>query len=204
MFLFTLLLKSQLNFLAHCYLSCRDEDLMIGNFITDFLKAGEESFFSAEIQMGIQLHRKIDRFTDRHLQSIEVRSLLRKRHGKYASVAVDLLWDYYLCQNWDMFSNQRLRNFVDSNYELILNNHKKLPGRLSVRIHRMIDDDFLMAYVSKERMTSALKWMDQRTSFPSKFIELIKDVEENDMDFSDKFKQFFPDIIEYVEKNCYC
>ena len=50
-----------MNFLAHLYLSGEDEELMIGNFIADFIRNREVTNYSEGIQKGIFLHRKIKR-----------------------------------------------------------------------------------------------------------------------------------------------
>jgi acyl carrier protein phosphodiesterase len=55
-----------MNFLAHIYLSGDSEDLLIGNFIADFVKGKQYEQFVGSIQKGIFLHRQIDYFTDTH------------------------------------------------------------------------------------------------------------------------------------------
>ena len=191
-----------MNYLAHCYLSCSDEDLTVGNFITDFLSGSEGEKYSDEIQKGIELHRLIDSYTDAHPISKLLRAKLRARHGKYASVAVDLVWDFFLCYNWDKFNAISKREFADRNYAILWKNRQHLPAGLSSNIQHMIDDDFLLAYDGIERARRSLGWMDKRTKFPSNFVELIKDIEENEEEFSQLFQEFFPDIISKVEGFC--
>ena len=55
-----------MNFLAHIFLSCGSEDLLIGNFIADFISNKEVNQYDPEVQKGIQLHREIDSYTDNH------------------------------------------------------------------------------------------------------------------------------------------
>lgn len=193
-----------MNYLAHCYLSCSDEDLMIGNLITDFLKKSEVSDYSGRVLEGIDLHRKIDTFTDKHPASLELRALLRKRHGKYASVVVDLVWDYMLCQNWKDYSGTDLDAFAAPIYEIVKKRKDELPNRFASKLENMINSDFLLSYRNVDRMRSSLQWMDKRVNFPSNFVGAILDVQENEAQINEWFKSFFPDVIAFVDEQCGC
>lgn len=193
-----------MNYLAHCYLSCTDEDILIGNFMTDFMKKSEEVNYSGRVLEGINLHRAIDTFTDTHPASLELRALLRPRHGKYASVVVDLIWDYYLSRDWEAYSGRSLVDFNKDIYSILLKRKEELPIKLKEKIDVMVQKDFLMAYASKENMLHSLKWMDKRVNFKSAFHEAILDVEENDVLITDLFRVFFPDLIAHAALHCAC
>jgi len=60
-----------MNYLAHCYLSGKNEDLLLGNFMTDFLQKKEERNYKDIVLLGIQLHRAIDTFTDQHPATLD-------------------------------------------------------------------------------------------------------------------------------------
>jgi len=193
-----------MNYLAHCYLSCSDEDLMLGNIITDFMRKKEEKNYSGRVLEGIQLHRKIDSYTDKHEASLLLRTLLRPRHGKYASVVVDLVWDYMLCSHWSDYSGSELHAFATPIYEILLSRKSELPTAFSNKVDAMIENDFLLSYQSVDSMRSSLRWMDRRVNFPSDFEGAILDVEENHTYITELFKQFFPDLIAYVDAYCEC
>ncbi len=55
-----------MNYLAHIFLSGNDDDVLIGNFIGDYVKGKDFNNYPAGIQKGILLHRRIDTYTDRH------------------------------------------------------------------------------------------------------------------------------------------
>jgi len=57
-----------MNYLAHTFLSLGDEDILIGNFITDFINAKQARVLDERYQVGLDLHRKIDAFTDNHME----------------------------------------------------------------------------------------------------------------------------------------
>lgn len=186
-----------MNYLAHCYLSGSNEDLLIGNFMTDFMQKKEEANYSGSVLKGIELHRAIDTFTDQHASSLKLRASLRKRHGKYASVVVDLIWDYFLSKHWKSFSIIDLRDFNSKMYEILIRRKAELPKRLNSRIAGMVEGDFLMAYASKERMTKSLQWMDQRVNFDSAFVTAMDDLEENESNYESLFIEFFPELVDH-------
>lgn len=193
-----------MNFLAHCYLSCSNEDILIGNFITDFISKKQSDTYSGDVKLGIELHRKIDAFTDTHEASLELRKMLRANHGKYAPVVVDLVWDYYLCLNWSLYSGNALPIFTSDIYKIINKNKALLPPKLESKIDGMIADDFLLAYADEKRMRRSLQWMDNRVKYPSKFYAMADDIKMNHDHFNALFKNFFPDLIAYVDLHCEC
>ena len=186
-----------MNYLAHCYLSGSDEELLIGNFMTDFMQKKEEANYSGTVLKGIELHRAIDTFTDQHPASLELRASLRKRHGKYASVVVDLIWDYLLCKHWSSYSDTPLTVFNSRMYEILLRRKEQLPHRLKARIEGMVEGDFLMSYATKENMLKSLQWMDKRVNFNSAFPSAILDLEENEMAYQQLFLKFFPELVDH-------
>ena len=191
-----------MNYLAHCYLSGSNEDLLIGNFMTDFMQKKEEANYSGVVLKGIELHRAIDTFTDLHPASLELRASLRKRHGKYASVVVDLIWDYLLSKHWTSFSDKPLESFNAWVYEIMSRRKDELPTRLNLRIEGMIKGDFLMAYASKQNMLKSLEWMDQRVNFKSAFPSAIEDLEENEEEYKQLFMKFFPELVDHSMLLC--
>ena len=56
-----------LNYLAHIYLSGANEEILVGNFIGDYVKGFELGRYSDLVRKGIILHRHIDSFTDTNL-----------------------------------------------------------------------------------------------------------------------------------------
>ncbi|MEM6697160.1 MAG: hypothetical protein AAF599_02100 [Bacteroidota bacterium] len=83
-----------MNYLAHLFLSCEDEELLIGNFIADFVKNRYREELSPRVLEGIQLHRVIDSFTDRHPVVVQTTRLLHPKHHKYSPVLMDVFFDY--------------------------------------------------------------------------------------------------------------
>ena len=82
-----------MNFLAHTFLSGDSDEILIGNFIADFIKGNQFEDYSATVIDGIFLHRKIDSYTDQHPTVRQSVQRLRPDYGKYSGVIVDIYYD---------------------------------------------------------------------------------------------------------------
>ncbi len=81
-----------MNFIAHLFLSDNNEALMVGNYIGDAIKGNTYIDYPENIRNGILLHRQIDKFTDDHRISKEIKKLFTQKYHKYAGVVVDLVY----------------------------------------------------------------------------------------------------------------
>lgn len=193
-----------MNYLAHLFLSCGDEDLLIGNFIADSIKNKEVKNYSEAIQKGILLHRQIDSYTDAHHSVKQSTRRLYPMHGKYAPVVVDILYDHLLARNWQRYSGESLDSFAVGIYEILNRRMDDLPTKLQLRLPGMIKGNWLTSYRSVDGLMISLRKMDERTAFPSNFVNAPKDLYDQYELFESDFNQFFPELINYADLHCKC
>ncbi len=193
-----------MNYLAHAYLSCGDPGLLMGNLITDFIPKKEEILFTEEIQKGIRLHRFIDQFMDNDEIVKQGTKRLFPSQGKYASVVIDILYDYLLSKFWNNYDDRSLREFADDMYSLLMLSIPDLPSDLQLRLTAMIKRDFLMLYSSENGVLKSLNYMDTRTKFKSSFNKALDDYMAFANDYDREFNEFFPIIIKEVGQFCDC
>ncbi len=187
-----------MNFLSHLYLAGNSDGLIIGNFIADSVKGSDFNSFSKEIQQGILLHRKIDTFTDAHPVVEQSKQRLREKYRKYAGVIVDIYYDHYLAIDWNTYSPVSLEVFTESIYTLVQNNQAILPVK-SVQFTRyMLEHNILYGYSKLEGIERVLKGMARRTTFESNMEHAIHDLREHFSLFENEFKQFFPELQQFV------
>jgi len=188
-----------MNYLAHVFLSFNEDEIMIGNFIADFLKNKDVERLPIAIQKGVDLHRKIDSYTDSHDIFRSSTKLFHKRHGKYASVLTDMFYDLLLINNWGNYSEETLEDFTNRQYPVMLSHKSHLPEKLNTKIEKMVNDQFLMRYSTPKGLLWSLEWMDKRTKFPSRFAESIQDFKEHEHALTEHFNMFFPELISYAK-----
>ena len=101
-----------MNYLAHIYLSGDDEEIIIGNFIGDFVKGHHFNEYTQMMRKGIILHRYIDSFTDTHAIVRRSKARLSEQYHKYSGIIIDILYDHFLVKNWSNYCAAPLDEFI--------------------------------------------------------------------------------------------
>lgn len=194
-----------MNHLAHFFLSGKDEDITIGNFIADFISNKEVDNYTEGVQKGIRLHREIDAFTDAHDVVKQSTKRLHPYHHKYSPVIVDIYYDFLLAKNWNTFTQNThiegvsIRDFTHKMYSLLKARRHKLPQKLMQRLDHMIADDWLMKYTTYEGLNAAFNRIEKYAAFPGNFGNAALHLEMFLADFDQEFNAFFPDLVQYVK-----
>lgn len=186
-----------MNFLAHLYLSGDQEEVMIGNFIGDFVRGRDiYSRYSFHLALGIELHREIDEFTDSHPVVLESKVRLRPKYRHYAPVIVDMFYDHFLAANWNQYHTQSLAEYAEKAYKSLQKFGSILPPQVKHLMPYMIEGNWLLNYAKPEGIHRALSGMARRTPYESKMDEAIHDLKLHYKEFDSEFTRFFPDLVE--------
>ena len=191
-----------MNFLAHCFLSCRDDHKLIGNFLGDFLTLDEVRNLPESIREGVYLHRLIDSYTDQHARVKDGKRLLYPKFHKYAPVVLDIFFDYLFSRNWETFSGESLEHFRNRTYQSILNRLDWVPPRLHPRLRNMVAGCFLHEYASWEGMGRTFSRIQGYISYPALLDDPLPVLKEQEEKLNEVFLDFFPDLI--LEVNSFC
>lgn len=189
-----------MNFLAHIYLSGDNELITIGNLVGDGVRGNKYKLYPKEIQIGIQLHRHIDTFTDAHPIFRQCTKRLHKGYGHYSGVIVDIFFDHFLAKNWMMYSEIPLSEYVNDFYKSLSNNIEILPPRFKKITPLMIEGNWLLSYASIDGIQKVLNGMNHRTEGRSKMNEATKELEEYYEAFETDFTAFFDELIVFSHK----
>lgn len=152
-----------MNFLFHMILSGSDDQLLVGNFMGDFVKGRLESRFSTRIRQGVQLHRAIDSYGDRHPIYRSSRQVLSAEYGLCRGIMLDLFYDYFLINNWSLWSDEPLDDYLFRTRTIIESHDDDLP----VAMHRLVPiifDELLPSYGTINGIGSALSRISRRIS----------------------------------------
>ena len=188
-----------MNFLAHIYLSGDSDDIMIGNFIGDFVKGKKYLGYPEHIGKGIILHRKIDSFTDRHPITKKCKSYINPMYNKYSGIVVDIFYDHFLATNWKYYSSVPLKDFVVQKYTILSAYEYFFPEEVKTFFPYFLETNWLYAYSTFDGLGTVLQNMSNRTSLPDFSSYAIKILKENYDDLGKHFFSFFKDIISFVE-----
>lgn len=189
-----------MNFLAHTYLSGCNEEIIVGNFMGDYVKGKNYNRFPELVRKGILIHRDIDTYTDMH--PITRRSKLRisPRYHKYAGIIIDIFYDHFLASLWNDFSSLPLQDFVSRTYDLLKRNYKVLPEAVKRWFPTFLENNWMMAYQTVEGIELVLERMAANTSLPNHAGYAVEVLSERYDSFKNDFLEFFPSIIEFLEE----
>jgi acyl carrier protein phosphodiesterase len=188
-----------MNYLAHLYLSGESEKVIVGNFIGDYVKGKKYLDYPEEIAQGILLHRQIDSFTDKHIQTKKAKEYFRDEFGLYSGIIVDLFYDHFLAKNWNDYSTILLRTFSKQTHAILLSNYKYLPSRVQAFLPFLIQNKRLESYATVNGIVQSLKIMSNYSSVPSKSSIAKTILQDNYQYLDDNFRIFMQDIIEFVD-----
>jgi acyl carrier protein phosphodiesterase len=188
------------NFLAHTYLSGCNEEIIVGNFMGDYVKGRRYMEFPEQVKKGILIHRDIDTFTDMHLITRRSKQMVAAKYSKYAGIIIDIFYDHFLASLWDDYSDLPLSDFVNQTYDLLKRNYQVLPDAIKNWFPTFLENNWMMAYTSVEGIEHVLERMSANTSLPDHSAYAVEVLNDQYAVFRNDFLQFFPQIIEFIEE----
>jgi len=189
-----------MNHLAHCFLSHDNEDVLLGNFIGDFVKGRDWQNYPIAIQKGIIMHRTIDSYTDNHAATDLSVKRIRPFAGRYAPPFVDILYDHLLAIHWDKYSEESFDDFAEKTYARLERRAAEMPEILQVRLPKMLAGRFLHGYTRREGLEWVLGKFSLRLAgnFDAEALSthFFADIDG----FSEDFNAFFPELLKKVNE----
>ena len=188
-------LLPEMNFLAHFYLSFRDPDILVGQFIADGVKGRSYKNHPARIRDGILLHRFIDSTTDNHPECLKIRQLIRPELGLFSPVAIDVYFDHFLARKWHIYNEESLKSFTEITFQTLEMKKEQISPQMLSFLTKMKQYDWLNTYESLEGISEILTQMSRRIR-NGKQLERAGSVLQDFLPEVEKtFDSFFPQLI---------
>ncbi len=190
-----------MNYLAHIRLAGDDPECLIGNFLGDFVKGRlPEDCYTPGIRRGIMMHRKIDAWTDSHEITRECVRLISPERRRWGRVILDIFYDHLLAVNWESYSNESLRDFLDRAYGVILGAADIFPERAAARIITIIEDGWIEKYRSVSGLSVVFEGMSRRVRRKNPLSGSERELVAHYDEMNGHFNRFFPEILEYAKR----
>jgi acyl carrier protein phosphodiesterase len=188
-----------LNILAHIFLSGNTPEIILGNFIGDFVKGNLDSqkikaLYSTGIINGLSLHREIDFYTDNHPVVRKSIDRIQKKYHKFSGIVIDVIYDHYLSKDFDKYSNTHLPIFAENFYRFIESYKDALPEEVKRMMGYMISQDWLNNYATYEGIDRTLNGISRRTTFTSGIAEAAIELVNLKDEFQADFDEYFPQL----------
>ena len=184
-----------MNYLAHAYLSFNEPEILAGNMISDFVKGKKKFDYSLTIQQGIALHRAIDQFTDFHPVTQEAKSYFKKDYRLYSGAFVDVVYDHFLANDKNEFSNKKeLDFFCQSTYHNLQNNSSVFPEKFLQMLPYMKKQNWLFHYGSREGIEKSFGGLVRRAVYLSESAIAFSIFNNYYQELEKCYQLFFPEI----------
>jgi acyl carrier protein phosphodiesterase len=133
--------------------------------ISDFVKGKKKFEYPDRVQMGINLHRKIDEYTDAHPATRQAKEFLKSSAGPYAGAFVDIIYDHFLANDPYEFEEGALEIFARQTYKQLESYEKWLPGKFQKFFFYMRTQDWLFHYRSTQGINRSFQGLCRRAKY---------------------------------------
>jgi acyl carrier protein phosphodiesterase len=187
-----------MNYLVHFLLAGDDDELRLGNLLGDFVKGRVERLadrgFTERLRTGIQMHRTIDAFSDRHPAVHRSKQILAPEYGRLSGVIVDVFYDHVLARRWLEHHPRPLSEYTQDVYRTLRGNLHRMPPAVHPLIGAMTRGDWLQRYASQSGIELALQGMAARRPVAAKIATAGRLLGDHFDRFSADFDEFLPDL----------
>ena len=189
-----------MNYLAHIRLAGDDPECLIGNLLGDFVKGRlSEDCYTPGIRRGIMMHRRIDAWTDSHEITRKCARLISPERRRWSRVIIDIFYDHLLAVNWERYSDESLRDFLDRAYGIILGVADIFPERAAARIITIVEDGWIEKYRSVSGLSVVFEGMSRRVRRKNPLSGSEQELVAHYDEMNEHFNRFFPEILEYAK-----
>ena len=187
-----------MNFLFHMLLSGADDQILVGNFMGDFVKGPLVDRFPERIRQGLTLHRRIDVFASQDELFRRSRQRIDPYIGLYRGVLVDLFYDHFLVREWDNWSIEPFDRYLARTRAIIERHGAELPERLQALVP-IIFEELLPSYETVAGIGKALERMSRRVARENPLAGAERELVLNYAGLRADFQGFLPRVRSYAE-----
>ena len=124
-----------------------------------------------------------------------------KKYHKYSGVVTDIIYDHFLTKEWDFFSQRPLESVTYNFYRALVNHYDILPDKVRDMMPFFIINNWIESYQTLNGIKKVLRTLSSQTSLPKQTRFAMRVLKKNYYSLQDDFMEFFPQLIDYVEKD---
>lgn len=188
-----------MNYLAHLYLARHSDEAMLGAMLGDFVGGSNLDAYPLEVRREIQVHRRVDSYTDAHPDVLALKALFPQGQRRYAGILLDVYFDHLLARDWRSHHPQPLDDFSHRAYRVLLQQPSALPERLRRLAPLMASGDWLGSYREREAVDLAIQRIAGRLSRRGDLlVACLSTLRTFETQAEARFAQFFPALVRYA------
>lgn len=186
-----------MNYLAHLHLAQLSHTSLPGALLGEYARGSIDPQLPAELQLGIQLHRQIDSFTDAHPHHLRQVQAMPSPFRRYGGIIMDMMFDHFLARFWTQYSAQSLQDFIDDAHRQ-LTPDVHWPSAMVTLVARMQHYKLLASYQTLEGIQLAIARIDQRFRRTTPLPECGPLLHAHYPQMEQAFLGFYPELIAFV------
>jgi len=190
-----------MNHLAHLLLADPEPSCRLGNILADYISARDAQPLSHEIRRGIQMHQRIDAFTDNHPVVQQSLARLGDTWGWFRGILIDVYYDFILGLNWNNYHAEPLPQFLEVAHADLLHALSEVPDPAAKSIRYIVSTNRLGRFADPagsgvleayERITAIIAHR-----IPNRAVNLVPafvELQQHHAELTSDFQQFFPEL----------
>lgn len=189
-----------MNFLFHMLLSGGDDQLLVGNFMGDFVKGPLlHGRFPERVRQGVELHRRIDSFAERHPLFRRSRGRIDPAYGRYRGILVDMFYDHLLVNDWERWADESFADFLLRSRHVVETHLHAIPAAM-LPLLPVIFDELLPSYGTVGGIARALTRLSRRVGRVNPLSGGERELVRLHGELQADFRGFTAEIINYVSR----
>jgi acyl carrier protein phosphodiesterase len=185
-----------MNWLAHLFLAEPTSIDRVASLIPDLMPMTHWRELPAPFQPGIERHRQVDAFTDRHPIFRRSVARLQPPFRRFGAVYTDVFYDHMLTVHWQHYTAIDLDEFIDQVYASFNECRDHLPSDTSRLLQRMRLGAWLQSYGDMPGIRLTLERMSHRLRRPFDLAAGVDQLETHYVDLQQDFHEFFPELLQ--------
>ncbi len=186
-----------MNYLAHIYLSFDQEELLVGNFITDSLRGTHIGQYTEGIRKGVMLHRRIDVFTDTHPVFLKSKHRFSSAFDKFSGILTDIYYDHFLAKHFSRYSALPLKDYSLQQYTILKRYYGIFPPDAQRFFNYMVSRDILFEYSRLPGIELVLRQLSSRLKHPCNLHDSVPVMLQHEPEMEQEFFLFFDELVTY-------
>ncbi len=167
--------------------------------ISDFVKGKKQFDYPPLIQKGIRLHRLIDRFTDIHEATAEAKNILRPVARLYSGAFVDVIYDYFLANDVQEFTEETLYAFSLETYNMLEQDQAFFPENFDMIFPYMRSHNWLFGYRLEEGIRRSFAGIARRATYLAGSESVFRLFLEHKQKFQHFYRLFWKEVKAFAE-----
>lgn len=171
---------------------------MIGALLGDIIKGPLKGLHPQRWEQGIQLHRMIDGYTDKHPIIKNCSALFPRRYRRYSGIMLDVVFDHFLIKHWQQHHSQSLSAFTQETYQLLTNTD--WPDSAKTKAARIVQYDLLNNYQDWPFIMDVLTNIGKRLRHNNPLSEAEPILTQLSPNIEQAFIDFYPQLENFAQQ----